>query len=167
MVVLGFKLPHGLKAKARRDGYSIVKYSKQPSYGLRKKNSPKIGKNHHKFGNIMQELKIAYRKLNNAQRQALKQRKKREGNTKSDWIQFIREYYRETSRLAIIEKRNVKNDYKHSSTSQPKRKSNKKTTKDIDFLASLHKCFQRPNQGLFKNSYNDINIFNRLGDFPP
>ncbi len=166
MVVIEFKLPHGLKAKVRRDGYSIVKYSNQPAYRLRKKNSPKIGKNHHKFGNIMQELKIAYRNLSNRDKQALRERKKSERNTKSDWIQFIREYYRKANQLVLKEKRKVENEDNHLRlnqakakvenednhlrTNQAKRKNQEKNSKNIGLLKNLIKVFQNTSQILYK-----------------
>jgi hypothetical protein len=134
MVVIEFKIPHGLKTKARRDGYSLVKYSNQPFYHLRKKNSPKIGKNHHKFGNTMQELKISYRKLNDAEKQALKERRKKEGSTKSDWIQFVREYYRGISRQALKEKRQVKAQNKKDQVNKPQNGSESKNLREKHFI---------------------------------
>ncbi len=131
MVVIEFKIPHGLKAKARREGYSLVKYSKQPFYHLRKKNSPKIGKNHHKFRNTMQELKISYRKLNDAEKLALKERRKKEGSTKSDWIQFVREYYRGISRQALKEKRQVKAQNKKDQVNKPQKGIESKNLREM------------------------------------
>ncbi len=131
MVVIEFKIPHGLKAKARREGYSLVKYSNQPFYHLRKKNSPKIGKNHHKFRNTMQELKISYRKLNDAEKLALKERRKKEGSTKSDWIQFVREYYRGISRQALKEKRQVKAQNKKDQVNKPQKGIESKNLREM------------------------------------
>jgi hypothetical protein len=93
MVIVGFKLPHGLKAKAKRNGYAFAKYSNQLNYHLKKKNSPPIVEKHQHFGQIMKGLKLAYKDLSDEDRQALRQRRKEEGSTKSDWIHFIREYY--------------------------------------------------------------------------
>ncbi len=137
MVIIEFKIPHGLKAKARREGYSLVKYSNQPFYHLRKKNSPKIGKNHHKFGNTMQELKISYRKLNDAEKQALKERRKKEGSTKSDWIQFVREYYRGISRQTLKEKRQVKAQNKKDQVNKPQKGSESKNLREKHLLPKL------------------------------
>jgi Zn-finger domain-containing protein len=169
MVVIEFKIPHGLKAKARREGYSLVKYSNQLFYHLRKKNSPKIGKNHHKFGNTMQELKISYRKLNDAEKLALKERRKKEGSTKSDWIQFVREYYRGTSRQALKEKRQVKAQNKKDQVNKPQKgiesknlremKSDETCSRSSDFR---HSSPEVPCLGLRKSGLQQLSDFRQL-----
>ncbi len=98
MVKIGLKLPWGFKAQAKRDGFTVVKYANDINYHLRRKSNPKLVENNQHFNNNVKMLSIAYQALSDEDVRQLTARRIKEGNAKSNWLQFMREFYRNRKR---------------------------------------------------------------------